>query len=242
MTNLEFENEFNILYDSITSMDAPGLDAYEISVFLTKAQLEIIKEYFGPINKYKASFEGSSKRRADLRELVNPYSATPIKWDAGISDQSYKVVLPNDLFLIVYEAAYYTPTGCEDLVKMEIVPTKYDELNNRMENPFRGPLKKSGMRLDMKSDTGNKQAELVSSELITKYQIRYIKYPSPIVLKDLGGISSEPLSIDGVVDEMKCELDTEVHREILDRAVELAMVAYKQEGLQAQVQLNQRNN
>jgi len=40
----------------------------------------------------------------------------------------------------------------------------------------------------------------------------------------------------------ECRLDVELHREILDRAVELAMVAYRQEQLSAQVQLGQRNN
>ena len=33
MTNPELENEFDILYNNITSNQAPGLDAYEKSVF-----------------------------------------------------------------------------------------------------------------------------------------------------------------------------------------------------------------
>ena len=48
MTNLEFSNEFDVLYNNITSNQAPGLDEYEKSVFLTKAQDEIIKAYFNP--------------------------------------------------------------------------------------------------------------------------------------------------------------------------------------------------
>ncbi len=56
MTNKEFSNEFDVLYDSISSMDAPGLDDYEKSVFLNKAQLELEKEVKGPVNKYKTGF------------------------------------------------------------------------------------------------------------------------------------------------------------------------------------------
>ena len=38
MTNQEVSNEFDILYNNVTSNQAPGLDEYEKSVFLTKAQ------------------------------------------------------------------------------------------------------------------------------------------------------------------------------------------------------------
>ena len=48
MTTQEFSNEFDVLYNNIMSNQAPGLDEYEKSVFLTKAQLEILKNYFNP--------------------------------------------------------------------------------------------------------------------------------------------------------------------------------------------------
>lgn len=38
--------EFDILYNNITSNQAPGLNVYEKSLFLTKAQDELIKNYF----------------------------------------------------------------------------------------------------------------------------------------------------------------------------------------------------
>jgi hypothetical protein len=37
MTTSEFSNQFDVLYNNITSNQAPGLDEYEKSVFLTKA-------------------------------------------------------------------------------------------------------------------------------------------------------------------------------------------------------------
>ena len=53
MTTQEFSNEFDVLYNNIMSNQAPGLDEYEKSVFLTKAQLEILKNYLNPKgNKY----------------------------------------------------------------------------------------------------------------------------------------------------------------------------------------------
>ncbi len=70
MTIQEFSNEFDVLYNNIMSNQAPGLDEYEKSVFLTKAQSEIIKNYFNPKgNKYQEGFDGSQKRQVDFSIL-----------------------------------------------------------------------------------------------------------------------------------------------------------------------------
>ena len=67
----EFSNEFDILYNSITSNQAPGLDEYEKSVFLTKAQDEIIKSYFNPrLNKTQEGFDGNERRQIDFSMIL----------------------------------------------------------------------------------------------------------------------------------------------------------------------------
>jgi len=77
MTNLEFSNEFDILYNSIATNAAPSIDLYEKSVYLTKAQEELVKNYFNPKgNKYQDGFENSSKRRNDLSQLIKGYNST----------------------------------------------------------------------------------------------------------------------------------------------------------------------
>lgn len=71
MTTLEFSNEFDVLYNNIMSNAAPGLNEYEKSVFLTKAQEEIIFNYFNPKgNKYGEGFDDSIKRQIDFSELI----------------------------------------------------------------------------------------------------------------------------------------------------------------------------
>ena len=46
MTNYEFSNEFDILYNNISSNQAPGLDEYEKSVFLlVKQEMNIVEKY-----------------------------------------------------------------------------------------------------------------------------------------------------------------------------------------------------
>ena len=71
MKTQEFSNEFDVLYNNIMSNAAPGLNEYEKSVFLTKAQEEIIYNYFNPKgNKYGEGFDDSIKRQMDFSELI----------------------------------------------------------------------------------------------------------------------------------------------------------------------------
>lgn len=82
MTNLEFSNEFDVLYNNITSNQAPGLDEYEKSVFLTKAQDEIVKAYFNPkTNKVQEGFDGNEKRQIDFSTIMKsvPYENTKFR-------------------------------------------------------------------------------------------------------------------------------------------------------------------
>lgn len=70
MTSLEFSNEFEILYNNIMSNQSPGIDEYEKSMFLTKAQLELVKNYFNPrSNKTQEGYDDSAKRQYDFSVL-----------------------------------------------------------------------------------------------------------------------------------------------------------------------------
>jgi hypothetical protein len=83
-------------------------------------------------------------------------------------------------------------------------------------NPFRGPNTRRVLRLDK----GNTEVELVSNNTIGKYTIRYVKKPDPIILVDL--IDE---TIDGVSTAQTCKLNKSIHRDILDRAVKLALTS-----------------
>lgn len=75
MTCEEFSNEFDLLYNNIMSNQAPGLDEYEKSVFLTRAQDDIVKRYFTPKgNKDYEGFDSSLKRNVDFSTLYKSYT------------------------------------------------------------------------------------------------------------------------------------------------------------------------
>jgi hypothetical protein len=238
----EFKNEFNIHYNAIASQSAPGFDDYEISVFLTKAQEEIVKNYYNPKgNKYKEGFEDSEKRRVDLKELVKTYSSNTqiISFD-GLSDNSKFFVIPDDVFLIIYE----TVTLDSSCVTKQpnVVPKTHDEFNVQYDNPFKNPDVSTIWRLNICKINDTNVVELISINNIVDYKIRYIKYPKPIILSDLNTLfPGENLTINGLSAPTECELQQGIHKEILDRAVELALRDYKPSNLESKIQLDQRN-
>jgi two-component system response regulator HydG len=78
--------------------------------------------------------------------------------------------------------------------------------------------------------------ELISPYTVDRYKFRYIMFPTPIVLGNLlTEYPFENLSIDGITAEQTCELGESIHREILNRAVEIAVENYKPAALQTKM-------
>jgi hypothetical protein len=247
MTNREFRNQFDISYNAIASNSAPGIDDYELSVYLTKAQLEIIKNYYDPLsNRKQKGFEATEKRRRDLGQLVRDYKTIDtISNSFNISSEAKFYIVPEDLFLITNEKAKITSEDCYNNKILKIKPMSYDEYNIQIDNPFEKPNEKEAWRLDLSNINNLKVVEIISPYNILgslEYQIRYIKYPKPIIITNLNTtFPSDNLTIDGIFAETPCELNTEVCREILDRAVLLALADYRPQNLQVKAQMSQTN-
>lgn len=224
MNHTEFSNEFDVLYNNIMSNAAPGLNEYEKSVFLTKAQEEIVKNYFNPKgNKYQEGFDGSAKRQIDFSGLISVAQITSAESSQITFDLRAKVYrLPEDLFLMINESVT-TSTGIK-----QIIPIRYDEYTRLMSKPYKEPLKYQAWRI-VTQGTGNENvlSEIIvrSGETITNYKVRYVRRPQPIILVDLDSDYGD-LTINGVSTVSECELNPLVHEEILQRAVELAKIAY----------------
>lgn len=215
MSNKEFSNEFDVLYNNIMSNQAPGLDEYEKSVLLTKAQYDVV------LGLYNNSFEGTEEIRRYLSNLIKTYTtSTKESGHKGISNQSIFFKLPNDLLFITYESATFVDgsLNCNDK-DIIVVPVTQDDYYKTKNNPFRSNNNRRILRLDL----DNNLVELVSQYDIKTYFIKYIKKPDPIVLIDL----QDGLSIEGISTKTECQLNPSLHKSILDRAVELANVYYK---------------
>lgn len=241
MTIQEFSNEFDVLYNNIMSNQAPGLNEYEKSVFLTKAQSEIIKNYFNPKgNKYQEGFDGSQKRQVDFSKLMKTYASsgtvpTPTSFFGNVTG-AYKITWPNDVFVVVNEVVDVTKKGDNMKYRLQVIPIKYDEYLRVSSKPYKQPLKNQAWRIINGENDINLIVGHLNSVSHDGYHIRYVKHPKPIILESLDGSG---LSINNETNEMGCELDPEIHPEILQRAVELAKAAYAGD-LKSNVELGQR--
>ena len=241
MTAQEFSDQFDVLYNNITSNQAPGLTEYEKSVFLTKAQNEIVKNYFtanSKGNNIGQGFDDSAKRQADFsclmmtkdcNETSAPSSYRPIDSRSNV----YK--FPSDIFIIINEAIVLSKPANRVL---QVIPLRYDEYMRLMSKPFKRPLKYQAWRLINQGeyDEGrtNRYAELIvgPGEIINTYSIRYIKYPKPVIVDDLDGLTIDGYSYgsSGDMSTEGCELDPILHQDILQRGVELAKIAWTAAG------------
>lgn len=244
MTISEFSNEFDILYNNIMSNAAPGIDEYEKSVFLTKAQYEIVKNYFEPKgNKYQEGFDGSSKRQMDFSTIVlsvEPIIYTDLNY-VKFDDRSVVYSLPSDIMFIISETIKATITTTNGVVnrQLSVVPIHYDAYSAFMSKPYKLPCKNQAWRvMQVGYDKTTKVAEILTLQNgLLNYKLRYVKRPTPIVLVDL---ELQGLSIEGENSITECILDPLIHGEILQRAVELAKAAYIGD-IKSTVELGQRS-
>lgn len=235
MTHTEFSNEFDVLYNNIMSNAAPGLNEYEKSVFLTKAQEEIVKNYFNPKgNKYGEGMDDSPKRQIDFSELIRVAQGTLGGASITFDSRARVYNLPADLFIIINEAVD-TNTGTK-----QIIPISYAEYTRLMSKPYKEPLKYQAWRI-ISTSSSNISAEIIvnSNETISKYLIRYIRRPAPIITTNLSSDYGD-LTINGIGTISECELNPIIHEEILQRAVELAKVAYEGD-VRATIETGQRS-
>lgn len=224
MTNKEFSDGFSTLLNSFGITPNITLDEYEKSTFLTNAQEQLIIDIYSGRNViYGKSFEQTEELRRYLSNLVETYeTSTKVTGKLGLSKDSVFFEIPQDTWFITYEVALLKDSrlGCLDGIEASVVPLPQDDLYRAKDNPFRGPSKDRVLRLDIKSDL----AELISKYNVDKYLMRYISQPTPIILVDL----PDGLSINGVSTESECELNPVVHRAILERAVQLAIISKTQ--------------
>ncbi len=267
MTTTEFSNQFDVLYNNITSNQAPGLNEYEKSLFLTKAQDEIIKNYFtanSKGNNIGQGYDDSAKRQADFSVLMKTAAcsnadlsgdAQTITYTIGGNQQSYAITkidprskvfaFPTDTFIVINEVLESSGTPKE---YFQVIPLRYDEYTRLMSKPYKRPLKNQAWRLinsgTVNSSTYSKFIEIIAApdyDTITNvnliYHIRYIRRPLPIILGNIDDLTingwkykaTSPNASNKETDG-HCELDPILHEDILQRAVELAKVAWTATG------------
>ena len=151
MNNSEFSNEFDVLYNNVMSNKAPGLDEYEKSVFLTKAQKQIIRSYFDKmLDKTAEGFDGSVKRQYDFSSLIKNVTIPCVnQWLGSVftginkyDDRSFVYLSPIDMFLTINENIIdYTGK------RYTVIPINFIEYSRLTSKPYGLPPKRQAWRL-----------------------------------------------------------------------------------------------
>ena len=230
MTIEEFSENFDTLvssyrrfkaFDGKEILDSIEFNEYEKSVFLTKAQEEIVKELYS--GRYTGdSFEKTEQLRRELEALVTQefYDESKAQDANKLDDAKYIHTvfnLPSDCLYIIYEqVSWQSDNKCLNGFVADVIPVTHDAYWRVRNNPFRGPNVRKVLRLD----NSDNQIELVSSNNIGKYLLRYLKRPEPIILANL-----PDEYIDGKNEAQTCKLTESIHRNILERAVRMALAS-----------------
>lgn len=145
MTTTEFSNEFDVLYNNITSNQAPGLNEYEKSVFLTKAQNQLINEYFNNrVDAFGGGFDGGQKRQYDFSSIIrvaNLQFNNAQDISEKIDRRSYSYIFPEDYHLAINEIL---DDGQNQYV---VIPINHLDYARLMSKPYNLPPKRQAWRL-----------------------------------------------------------------------------------------------
>ena len=213
----EFSNSFDTLLqpyiakESFSEQNNLAFDEYEKSIFLTKAQEQIVLELYQEL-------EQSEEVRKYLSNLIKTDNYVPVgEQDETLINnnfKSYKVEISNDILFMIYEQCTLNDeNNCINNKIVSVVPTIHDDLDKVLKNPFKSPNNRKVIRLDF-----DNKIELISKYNISNYKIRYLKKPNPIILVKL-----EDLNIDKKQEVSNGETNPILHERIVQRAVQLAV-------------------
>lgn len=221
MTITEFSNEFDTLVNVYSSTEFGRVnkllfDEYEKSVFLTKAQEEIIIGLYNGNNVLGDSFEATEEIKRYLSSNIKTIELSPeTEKSIGVSKNSYFFKLPEDVMFIVYESVVFSNSAISCDKDVMVSSVTLDDYLKTTRNPFKKPNNKRVLRLDIAGNI----VELVSDNTISKYLLRYVGTPSPIILIDL----PDGLSVNNINKKTDCKVNSSLHRSILDKAVQMAI-------------------
>lgn len=235
MTPEEFSNGMDVILNSYSVSPGYGhtetpitiqLDEYEKSWFLTKAQEQLVLEWYSGRNASQSSFESTEELRSKLRNLISTKELQQILEDQNytkLSSLSKLFEAGSDVLFITYEQAALDDqdAGCLNGNEISVVPITQDEYNRIKNNPFRRANKHRALRLDHHSDNNHLVLEIISKYNIKNYIIRYIRKPRPIIVSTL----DPEVTINREHLVSPCELDSSLHNLILERAATLAIAS-----------------
>jgi len=233
MTANEMYHTFTLLKNAATEVNLGYDDEVEVSRLFNITQLDILKELIdGKRNRLREGIDIGKIRDSELNNLK--VYATPTltldTTDMFPNNNVYKVTLSNTATLMYLynqservEITYTRSSGDTNYKDINVKPVNEDELNLILDNPFRKPDNRHILRLSYnREDTGYEDIDDQTGRIIyliadtnttiTKYHLSYIRKPRDI-----------QVDIVDTDNQRNCELGETLQKEIVRRAVEMAI-------------------
>jgi len=190
------------------------------AVYLNKAQDTILVSKYSKDNEPGHDyFEASEKVRTELAPLVKNHIVLTGAFSTGGAELHSNAVfadLPSDHLYSLKEHCVVNYSDCNSNAATNtarVLPIRHDEYEMNIKNPFGKPYEELVWRMDY-GITGAKKYELIHGEdqSLASYTLRYLK---------------RPLRID-IITGVDCELHISLHEEIVDMAVQFAVMSIPQ--------------
>jgi len=226
-------DRFNLQYNNVFSNQAPGLEDYEISMYLTMAHIEIIDEYSQSLDLFEKNRSILTSYILNEKIPTTAYGSSnlpTIGFDRGIAYQTFEFT--ENCWKILKEYAYTVRVANGIPIK----PITYDGFNTMSANPYKKPNGLKGWRLDINVDPlvdSKRDVKILfddnaGDDYIKQYDVVYLVTPKSFDLES--DVIPNSLDVNPFLTE-----------KIINRAVELSTRDYRDNTLQSQVQINKRS-
>lgn len=238
-TSSEIRQKFNLQYNNIESGAAPGLNDYELSLYLTQAYKEVVYNAYSG-NSKNESIDETERVKTLLRPLIKSItiSGANLMSEPSIHSKyiSTRVKLPDNLWFLL-------KSNIKDMgFVANVLPVLQDEVSLLVRNPHKAPSKFRAWRLDETTDDLPNSILVISATIFSAFICTFVEKPTPIILSNLSDILPD-LTIESISEEtLPSVIASNVWLAdlVINRAVELASRDYKENNLNTRMALNAR--
>jgi len=235
MDAAQFAYEFDVVYESIASDNAPGYEVHEKSIILSRAQEEILNDIL------EEGVEANEFNRLAVSPIFKKVSVT----SGNISSNSH------------YTNGYIVDLNSSDSITLgnirfilneransdiDITPISYNFYKANKDNPYKNPDSDEFWRLILEGTSRAEVVIITDGTTLSSYKMEYIEKLTPIIVP---GVTISTIIDDVTVDAtynsngLTSCLHHSVHRKIITKAAQNADIYIKD---QLGVQLREFEN
>jgi hypothetical protein len=221
MTAEQMQYNFELKLNTLYKLDKP-FTSYDINQLLNESQDVVVYNHYSVRDgDSREHFESDEKLRTELAELITNYGVASAVFDTSdpaLHANGVFVTVPTDFMYALREQCGIEYTDCNNQTAtntVRVAPVTHDEYIMNVNNSFKMPYNELVWRMDYSSPTGDaKRHELITDGTydIKTYTLRYLRRPNRI----------------NILDGSDCELNSNLHEEIVNRAVRMAAATLPQ--------------